>query len=327
MANLNVFDLARQIHYLIDKGLSSSEALQRIENTNVANSNQDLDYIRGLFISDSKKYISSINYNYRDTLKKLMDIADCHGGDRSKMFSGFHNKFVRNKADFDLSIFDVSGLLFYLIAIVAVATICVAIYSTFVLPEFESLFFGFGQELPPLTAFILTITGEYSAIVIGLVVLFIISIFLIVVHVKNTLKKLRYFSPMITRMPMIGEIAKQFNQFLQLSFIQLMIYSGVDSRRAIDETGKTFGDTLNLNAGHDGSATRKNLALKMALELDTFSQEIEYQLSNIKSQGVNDFIKVKNVMSVVSIIIVASVVGSVIIAMYLPIFQMGKIIG
>jgi len=327
LANLSMFDMARQIHYLIDKGMSSSEALQRVENTNLEKSPRGLDDIRALFRPGQTKDVRAVEFYYRDTLKKLMDAADSQGGDRAKMFSGFHNSFVRNKSDFDLSIFDVSGLLFYLISVVAVATMCVTVYSIFVLPEFESLFFDFGQKLPPFTAIILTITGQYSAIVIGLVVLFILTIFLTVLHVKNTLKRLKYFSPMVLRLPIIGLIAKEFNQFLQLSFIRLMIYSGVESRKSVDDICNRFGDALELNRGHGALVSGGNLVLQMALELDTFVEEIDHQLTQIKLQGVNDFTKVKSIISVVSIIIVALVVGSVIIAMYLPIFQMGKIIG
>jgi len=327
LANLNVLDMTRHVHYLIDKGMSSSEALQRIEDTKLATSTQELENIRGLFIAGEGNETVSSGYTYRNTLKKLMDSADGQGGDRSKIFTGFYNNYVRNKADFDLSIFDVSGLLFYLISIVSVATICVAIYSVFVLPEFENLFVGFGHELPPLTAIILTITRDYGAIVIGVVVLFILGIFLTVVHVKNTLKSLRYFSSTIIRLPIIGKIANEFNQFLQLGFIQLMIYSGVEPRRAIDEIGNKFGDSLRLNGEHGAAAVSENLALKMALELETFPEEIEYQLAELKLKGVNDFSKVKSIISVVAIITVALAVGSVIIAMYLPIFQMGRIIG
>ena len=68
-------------------------------------------------------------------------------------------------------------------------------------------------------------------------------------------------------------------------------------------------------------------AIQMAIELDTLKEEIEYQLSQLRLQGVNDFTQIKSIISVAAIVIVATVVGTVIIAMYLPIFQMGQIIG
>jgi len=327
LTNMKAVDLARQVNFLIDRGMSSDEALQLIEKTDVDKSKSDLDSVKNLFDSDANYTESMETFHYRKNLKILMDIIDKYKGKRPELHRNFYNHFIKNESDFNLSIFDISSLLFYLIAIVSISIACVSIYSIFVLPQFAVLFATAGQELPALTAIVFKITSEYSYISIFAALLFIVAIFIFIFHIKKTLRSLNCFHPMVVKMPVIGRIIKKYNQYLQLSYIKLMMNSGLDGEQAINETVTHFGDDSDLLASSNPSEKSKNSILELALELGTVEEEIEYQFEQIKMQSINNFTNIKSIVSVMSIIIVSIVVGTVIIAMYLPLFQLGKILG
>jgi type IV pilus assembly protein PilC len=307
--------------------MSSDEALQKIQSSNTVKTQADMAIVQSLFGKATANESTSVGFRYRQNLKKLMDITNRHNGDRSKLYTGFYGHFIKNESDFDMTVFDVSGLLFYLITIVVMAVVCVAIYSIFVLPEFQKLFSGFGQKLPALTSIVLRVTTEFSAIIIAVVALFIGSTFMLTMYVKNTLRRLTCFRSFLVRFPVIGGVARKYNQYLQLSFIHLLINANVEAKQAIEEVVANFGDDLNILGNSKNNKSENIPALQMAMELDTFSEELEFQLAQLGLQGINDFTKMKSSITVVSIVTVAAAVGTVIIAMYLPIFQMGKVIG
>src|SRR5262249_1549594 len=152
----------------------------------------------------------------------------------------------------------VKKALFYPAAVLVVAVIVTVILLVFVIPQFESLFKGFGADLPAFTQFVIDLSkfvqsdGFFIAIVLG-------AAGYAFVYFKKRSKKMREFlDRLILKMPIIGPILNKAAIARYARTLSTMFAAGVPLVEALESV-----------AGATGNIVYENAVLRMRGEVST----------------------------------------------------------
>jgi type IV pilus assembly protein PilC len=235
--------------------------------------------------------------------------------------------------------------LFYPAAVLAVAVLVTVILLIFVIPQFESLYKGFGADLPAFTQAIIGISryvqhdGIYIAIVLG-------AMAYAFIYFKKRSRAMRELLDRISlKVPIIGPILNKAAIARYARTLSTMFAAGVPLVEALDSV-----------AGATGNIVYENAVIKMRDEVST-GQRLQRAMENtgLFPNMVNQMVavgeesgsldemsgkvatfyeaEVDNAVDAMSsllepliMVILGVLVGSLVIAMYLPIFNLGKVV-
>ncbi|HMB74601.1 MAG TPA: type II secretion system F family protein, partial [Gammaproteobacteria bacterium] len=239
----------------------------------------------------------------------------------------------------------VKKALFYPAAVVVVAIVVTAILMIYVIPEFESLFQGFGADLPAFTRVVIDISqfvrdsGWWLAIAcVGGVIGFL--------HVRKRSRALRRFMDRaMLKLPIIGPILEKSAIARYARTLSTTFSAGVPLVEALDSVAGATGNIVFEEAVYkmrDEVATGQRLQRAME-NTELFPNMVNQMIAVGEESGALDDMSAKvadfyeaevdnavdNMSSLLEPLIMAILgvlVGGLVIAMYLPIFQMGQVI-
>ncbi|MFL1464680.1 type II secretion system F family protein [Marinobacter sp. HN1S83] len=234
----------------------------------------------------------------------------------------------------------------YPIAVVVVAIIVTAILLVKVVPQFESLFQGFGADLPVFTQFIVNLS-EWMQQWWFIVLLSIVGFIFLFKEAKRRSQK---FSDLVDKyllkLPVMGEIldksaVAKFGRVLSTTFA-----AGVPLVDALESVSGATGNAVYRDAvskikDEVSSGTQLQASMKqtgvfpvMAVQLTAIGEEsgnLDEMLEKVADHYeavVDDMVdNLTALMEPMIMSVLGVLVGGLIIGMYLPIFQMGKVVG
>ena len=236
--------------------------------------------------------------------------------------------------------------MFYPAMVIAVALIVSGILLVFVVPQFEQVFQGFGADLPAFTQLVVGLSrfmvGWWWAIVLGLVGLGVAFI----MAKKRSLAFQRFLDRLILKLPVVGQIMHnsaiaRFARTLGVTF-----KAGVPLVEALETvagaTGNTVYETAVLRIREDVSVGYSvNMAMKqvnlfphMVVQMTAIGEEagaldtMLFKVAEFYEQEVNNAVDaLASLLEPLIMIILGVLVGGMVIAMYLPIFKLGAVVG
>ena len=240
----------------------------------------------------------------------------------------------------------VKKALFYPAAVVIVAFIVTIILMIFVIPEFQKLFNGFGANLPAFTQFVINISemvqhrGPYLAVVLGAAVWTFI-------YFKKRSRKMREVLDRITlKMPIIGPIINKAAIARYARTLSTMFAAGVPLVEALESVAGATGNIVYEDAilkMKDEVATGQRLQKAMqargifpnmvvqmiavgeeAGSLDAMSAKVA---SFYEAEVDNAVDSMSSLLEPLIMVVLGVIVGGLVIAMYLPIFHLGQVVG
>ncbi|MGM0767006.1 MAG: type II secretion system F family protein [Pseudomonadota bacterium] len=234
----------------------------------------------------------------------------------------------------------------YPIAVVVVALIVTAILLVKVVPQFEALFQGFGADLPVFTQMVVGLSEWMQSW--WFVVL--VAIIGILFSFKEAKRRSRKFSDLVDKaslkIPVMGEIldksaVAKFGRVLSTTFA-----AGVPLVDALDSVAGATGNAVYRDAiqkikNDVSSGTQLQVSMRqagvfpvMAIQLTAIGEEsgnLDEMLAKVAEHYeavVDDMVdNLTALMEPMIMSVLGVLVGGLIIAMYLPIFQMGSVIG
>jgi type IV pilus assembly protein PilC len=239
----------------------------------------------------------------------------------------------------------VKGAMIYPCAIVCVAVIVVAVLMIFVIPVFAELYGGMGKELPLPTQICINISNWFVAywyvLVAALTGVFMgISFYYKTPHGRMNIDRL------MLRMPIIGDLLRKVAVARFSQNMSLLLSSGVPILDGLAITGKTAGNKvvekailesrISISQGKTVAEPLRDskifppLVCQMVAVgestggLDTMLKKV----AELYEEEVDDAVANLTAMMEPMIMVVLGVIlGGLVIAMYLPIFQMGSLVG
>jgi len=239
----------------------------------------------------------------------------------------------------------VKKALFYPAAVMVVAIVVTVILLIFVIPQFESLFKGFGADLPAFTQFVIDMSrglqnnGVFFAIVVaGAVYAFI--------YFKKRSKKMREFlDRVLLKFPIIGPIMYKSSIARFARTLSTMFAAGVPLVEALESVAGACGNIVFENAVlkmRDEVATGQrlqramentgmfpNMVIQMiavgeeAGALDAMSGKVA---TFYEAEVDNAVDSMSSLLEPLIMAILGVLVGGLVIAMYLPIFKLGAVV-
>jgi len=240
----------------------------------------------------------------------------------------------------------VKKALFYPAAVLAVAVLVTTVLLLFVIPEFENLYKGFGADLPAFTQMVINLSrfvqhdGIYIAIVLGAAAW---SFF----YFKKRSKAMRQFLDRLSlKVPVIGPILNKAAIARFARTLSTMFSAGVPLVEALDSVAGATGNIIFENAvlkmrdevstgqrlqrAMEDSGLFPNMVVQM-IAVGEESGSVDEMASKVatfyEAEVDNAVDAMSSLLEPLIMVILGVLVGSLVIAMYLPIFNMGKVIG
>jgi type IV pilus assembly protein PilC len=235
--------------------------------------------------------------------------------------------------------------LFYPAAVVVVAIVVTTILLIYVIPQFESLFQGFGADLPAFTRFVIDLSKFVQTRGWILLILLVGAIFGIIQAKKRSRGFNHFMDRMMLKIPIIGSILNKSCIARYARTLSTTFAAGVPLVEALDSVAGATGNIVYENAVNrmrDEVATGQRLQRAME-NTDLFPNMVNQMIAvgeesgslDAMSSKVADFYEeeVDNAVDSMSSLleplimgILGVLVGGLVIAMYLPIFKLGSVV-
>lgn len=239
----------------------------------------------------------------------------------------------------------IRSALFYPIAVIVVASLVISVMMLFVIPEFKNVFSSFGADLPGPTQFVITISDffvDYWYAVFGV-------LGIIIVGTAYTYKRVPALQTavdrLILRLPVIGEIVRKATVARWARTLSTMFAAGVPLVEALDSVGSASGNIVYLTATRQiqndvSTGTSLTVAMQNAFVFPTMvvqmvsigeeSGQLDSMLGKVADffeQEVDDAVAgLSQLLEPIIMVFLGTVIGGLVIAMYLPIFKLGAVI-
>lgn len=233
----------------------------------------------------------------------------------------------------------------YPLAVLVVAFVVTAVLLIFVVPQFESLFKGFGAELPALTRSVVTLSKYFQKYWYLIFLGIGLSIFAFSYAKKHSKRFAEQIDRLLLKLPILGTVLEKgaiarFTRTLSITFaaglplvdalnsvagatgniiyteatnkIRQDVLSGQQMQTAMENTHLFPAMVIQMITIGEESGTLEKMLSKVA---DFYEEEVDVAVDSLSS------LLEPLIMSILGVL-----VGGMVVAMYLPIFKLGSVV-
>ncbi len=236
--------------------------------------------------------------------------------------------------------------LFYPAMIITVAIVVSAILLLFVVPQFEEVFKSFGAELPAFTQmivaasrFMVSYWWVMLAVVLG-------SLFGFIYAYKRSPAMQHNMDRIVLKIPVIGQIMNnsaiaRFARTTAVTFKAgvplveaLGIVAGATGNKVYEEKVLRMRDDVSVGYPVNMAMKQVNLFPHMVVQMTAIGEEagaldtMLFKVAEYYEQEVNNAVDaLSSLMEPMIMVFIGTLVGGMVIGMYLPIFKLGAVVG
>ena len=239
----------------------------------------------------------------------------------------------------------IKSALFYPVSIIVVAFLITAVIMIFVIPAFKELFEGFGAKLPAPTLVLMAISDvfvNYWYLIFGGIGGGLYAFFY---FWKRNKKMQDTMDKLVLKLPIFGELIRKATIARWTRTLATMFAAGVPLVESLDSVAGAAGNAVYFNAtkviqrevstGSGLTVAMQNTGIfpSMVLQMCAIGEEagsLDAMLSKVADfyeAEVDDAVAaISSLMEPVIMVVLGTLIGGMVIAMYLPIFKMGEVI-
>ena len=266
-------------------------------------------------------------------------------GEQSGALEGIYDRIATYKEKAESLKAKIKKAMTYPIAVLVVSAIVTSILLIFVVPTFQEIFESFGAELPAFTLFVINLSELMQSYwYLVLAGLFIFSFLFKQAH-RNSQKFRDGVDAKILKLPIVGDILEKAAVARYARTLSTTFAAGVPLIDALESAAGASGNAVFRYAileirSEVSSGMQMNLAMRnsnifpdMVIQMVAIGEEsgavddMLAKVANVYEEEVDN--AVDNLTALLEPLIMSVlgiVIGGLIIAMYLPIFQIGKIV-
>ncbi len=239
----------------------------------------------------------------------------------------------------------VKSALMYPTAVIVVAFVVVAVIMIFVIPAFKEVFSSFGADLPAPTLAVIAMSEFFVAywwLIFGGVgggIYFFLQAW------KRNEKVQRFMDRMLLKVPVFGALVEKSTVARWTRTMATMFAAGVPLVEALDSVGGASGNSLYADATvkiqqevSTGTSltmamTNANIFPSMVIQMCAIGEEsgsIDHMLgkaADFYEAEVDDMVAgLSSLMEPIIIVILGTIIGGIVVSMYLPIFKLGQVV-
>lgn len=340
---LDICNVSRQIATMLSAGVTLIQTLEMIG--------------QGHDKAPMRKMLGQITHQVQsgqplsNSLRKFPDYFDdlycdlVKTGEQSGALEDIYDRIATYKEKAEALKSKIKKAMFYPVAVVVVAFIVTTILLIFVVPQFEEIFAGFGAELPAFTQFVLNISNFVQNngpfIAMGMIAF----AFLFKRAYKNSQKMRDTLDAKLLKVPVIGDILvkasiARFTRTLSTTFA-----AGVPLIEALESAAGAAGnavyrDAIRFMKSEVAGGEQMNIAMRttnvfppMVVQMVAIGEEsgsvddMLGKIATIYEREVDDMVDgLTSLLEPIIMAVLGVVIGGLIVAMYLPIFQLGMVV-
>jgi type IV pilus assembly protein PilC len=239
----------------------------------------------------------------------------------------------------------IKGAMTYPIVVVGVAILVIAVILIFVIPVFQEMFEGFGKSLPVPTQIVVIMSDFMKANIHYMIGGLIVFIFLFKKY-RDTPRGRKRIDTIALKLPIFGPLLKKVAVARFTRTLGTMISSGVPILDALEVTAKTSGNVVLEEVIFEvrSSIAEGQTISEPLAETDIFPGMVIQMISVGEATGALDTMLEKiadfyddevdtavdaltSMLEPLLMVFLGGSIGGLVIAMYLPIFQLAGAIG
>lgn len=239
----------------------------------------------------------------------------------------------------------IKAALFYPIAVIVVAIIITAVIMIFVIPSFKGVFKSFGADLPAPTLMVIAMSDfmvENWYIVFGIMGGALYGFFYMW---KRSEKMQIVMDRLFLRLPVFGEIIRKATMARWSRTLSTMFAAGVPLVEALDSVGGASGNYVyrmatkqiqsevstgtSLTVAMQNANVFPNMVIQM-VSIGEESGQLDAMLGKVADffeAEVDDAVEaMSSLMEPMIMVVLGTLIGGMVVAMYLPIFKLGSVV-
>ena len=240
----------------------------------------------------------------------------------------------------------VRGAMIYPIILGSVAAAGVILLLTFVVPSYEKMFTNLGGELPLPTRIVMAVSDFFQPKSLLIIALTICALIILIRRYYKTEKGAYVLDSFMLKLPVIGDIQRKSSISRFSQTLSTLLNSGINIISALSITAKTAGNKV-LEMGIINTIEKISTGQSIAEPLEATglfppmviqmiavgekTGDISSMLNKIHSfyeEEVDAAVDaITSVLEPILIILLGITIGGILIAMYLPMFNMLNLIG
>ena len=239
----------------------------------------------------------------------------------------------------------IKSALIYPVAVLVVAFVVLTVIMIFVIPAFEEVFKSFGADLPAPTLVVMAMSKffiTYWYLIFGLGGG---GIYFFLQSWKRSVKMQKYMDRLLLRIPVFGELINKSSVARWTRTLSTMFAAGVPLVEALDSVGGASGNAVFAEATEKiqkdvstGSALTTSMQATgvfpvMVLQMCAIGEEsgsLDAMLgkaAEFYEDEVDEAVKgLSSLMEPFIIVILGTLIGGIVVSMYLPIFKLGQVV-
>jgi type IV pilus assembly protein PilC len=236
--------------------------------------------------------------------------------------------------------------MFYPAMIVVVAFVVSAILLLFVVPQFEEVFKSFGAELPAFTQLIVGASRFMVAYWWMILIVLVGAIAGFIFSYKRSPAMQHTMDRVILKVPVIGQIMNnsaiaRFARTTAVTFKAgvplveaLGIVAGATGNKVYEESVLRMRDDVSVGYPVNMAMKQTNLFPHMVIQMTAIGEEagaldtMLFKVAEYYEQEVNNAVDaLSSLMEPMIMVFIGTIVGGIVIGMYLPIFKLGAVVG
>ena len=239
----------------------------------------------------------------------------------------------------------IKSALMYPITVLIVAFVVVSVIMIFVIPSFKEVFKSFGGELPAPTLIVIAMSEifiKYWYLIFGGIGG---GVYFFMESWKRNKKMQMVMDRVMLKLPIFGTLVEKSCIARWTRTLSTMFAAGVPLVEALDSVGGASGNSVfesgtlkiqqevSTGTALTAAMANANLFPSMVLQMCAIGEEsgsIDHMLgkaADFYEAEVDDMVAgISSLMEPIIIVILGTVIGGIVVAMYLPIFKLGQVV-
>ena len=239
----------------------------------------------------------------------------------------------------------IKSALTYPIAVMVVAFVVVAVIMIFVIPAFKEVFTSFGADLPAPTLFVMAMSEIFVKYWWAIFLTIGGSIYFFLQTWKRSEPMQKRMDRLLLKMPIFGDLLFKSAVARWTRTLSTMFAAGVPLVEALDSVGGAAGNAVFAEATEQiqkdvstgtsltNAMMTANLFPNMVLQMSAIGEEsgaLDQMLgkaADFYEEEVDEAVKsLSSLMEPFIIVILGTIIGGIVVSMYLPIFKIGQVV-
>ena len=239
----------------------------------------------------------------------------------------------------------IKSALMYPTAVVVVAFVVVAVIMIFVIPAFKQVFTSFGADLPAPTLFVMAVSEIFVKwwwLIFGAIGG---GLYFFMQAWKRNEKMQKFMDRALLKVPIFGALIEKSCIARWTRTLATMFAAGVPLVEALDSVGGASGNSkyadatvkiqqeVSTGTSLTSAMTNANLFPSMVIQMTAIGEEsgsIDHMLgkaADFYEAEVDEMVAgLSSLMEPIIIVFLGTIIGGIVVSMYLPIFKLGQVV-